>query len=224
MTDHPCLTWAKRTRRQIRNAQWDQLDPCPCKAPCVYTTNHIICWLATYSAPFSPPLIERLSVLFPDSLTEWRNACVETFPTLAFFRYLVEHLHVDVNQDPPLIHPSLPYPQIHQRMDAFEYLLSQGANVNLPNHQRNTVLHIYLTNAAATDLMSNHFPPDTIQLDQFYDRLYHTLQVMLDHGADPLLPDQHGMTPLRFLQTRRLGASVTQHQRLLSLLERYASF
>lgn len=212
MSDHPCLEWAKRTRRQIRNAHWDQLDPCPCEAPCVYTTGHIIRWLATYSAPFPAPLIERLSVLFPDSHAEWRKACFETFPTFAFFRYLVEHLHVDVNQDPPLIHPSLPCPQSDQPIDAFTYLLSQGANVNLPNHQRNTVLHIYLSNAAATD---------RVRLDPFYDRLYHTLQLMLDHGADPLLPDHRGITPLQFLQTRKLGASATQHQRLLSLLEPY---
>ncbi|KAF7555900.1 hypothetical protein G7Z17_g1774 [Cylindrodendrum hubeiense] len=127
--------------------------------------------------------------IFNESLESWElesmmeRACESRSPNLAMLRTLVRNFAVDVNmkvlkyiEDAPLIH-SLVKGQAHWHLEAIQFIVANGADLEGTNNENQTALHI------------------ACKQDQPWSGKIATLLLQL--GADPEAKDEQGKSALR---------------------------
>lgn len=146
------------------------------------------------------PMVER------DMESLLAMACSRAKPNLAVIRVLVEEAGLDVNEHPP-IHASaskferttplhiLATGQYFWQIEALEYLLAHGADVNATNSHGRSPLHV----AISTDWPCGFWREGTVR-------------VLLKHGGDPNASDSRsGSTPLAMSDHAGVTRALLEH-------------
>lgn len=76
------------------------------------------------------------------------------------------------------------------RLDSAKLLLERGANINIQNNSGDTILHTIMKKS---DPMKNYSNTAALVSHNYYKRV---IELLLDYGADILLPNNEGHTPI----------------------------
>lgn len=185
-----------------------------------YTLNHYVLPVASIVRSLIVPF-----VLFFKNLTSLPHKCIVSYNfymvtsllnnvilaaepfRVPVLRYLIANGRVH----PTIVRPStlLACAITHLSLEVIDFLLShESCDINMPDDKGYTPLHL---------LLELHIQDEAFEKDTFTKSpVYLLFESLLERGADPLLPNRAGETPLSYV--KRLPSE--QRNALLVLLER----
>lgn len=210
--------------RLIKEKKWNELVPNACQDTRCERCDSIL-WMDTpismmYAAEFfSPEQEEGIVRMYGHyTTTQWMGLFRYYLSSIPLLRFLFRTGRLSPDQSDPFT--LLSHNVVWWNQENIDFLLSPevGMNINLPTSLGNTALLQYLRSAYDEDQhpLSRPDPSDNMWTEQ----LQH-LQFLLEHGADPLLGNRDGVTPLSYAE-RLTTFTAGQKEAVLSLLQRYA--
>ena len=220
-SSHACVDWYVDTMTHLRNGELEKLVPPPCNnaafpcCPC--------CLYGIYSR-FSP-IYELLFRM------DWTEATVQAVRRLHhrpmtdedWMWIVVYHRKMSDTFFPQLlriIHPytSIPTSLLHlyaDNLSRIDYLLGPEIrmNIDLPQSDGSTaLLSVLMTFFWSNGMLHTHHTFQTI---------YAHVQFFLERGADPILANKCGISPLSYIESLT-QCPAEEKEALLALLRRYA--
>ena len=172
----------------------------------------------------------------PMTSDDWFTLFLRCRPSISLLKYLYANHKLEPNKSDP--YSLLMLFTVFGDNEGVEYLLSPeiGTNINLQNSSTwNTPLlgllrSLYesidgdeLEPEEEIELIANREERELLengQLDDYHDRRLGRIRYFLERGADPLLENRDGLSPLKYVQTS-LRCSSSHRVKLIHLLEQY---
>lgn len=226
--------YCERVDSLIANHQWDDVPsfetwweekgrPAPPPRRQIEAATSWLIRLILCTQPMTDPLYTTLMRLFgPQGPSEWAcwiGGCEPVVP-LRTIRWLVEKrgIIIDWNTSkqpgmPPLLWVALTVPEERGRT-YMTYLLENGADPMLPSEDRQPLFMAYLCRVLTTN-------GRWLGREECLRRV----ELLLQFGADPMLPDGSGYTSIDLIRGAHAFTRVTAEEQeiWLSVLEREAS-
>jgi hypothetical protein len=223
-----CYKHFEQNIQFAKNGQWDQLQSNSCEDPeCYY------CGVYKYSILFQIVIREEFTqemeetvyrICGPLSSPKWMEMLIHAMihrqhrPSLPAIRYLLENGRILPNETEPATLLQL-YMSVYQPQH-IEYLTSPEVNIsiNLPNVNGTTPLLTYLRTAYndQENLADRANAPDG-----WRQTLLGHVERFLQMGADPLLENKEGTSPLSYAK-ELVSFTPQEKEDLIQLLTRYA--
>ena len=215
--------YIREQKRLISENRWSEMTVYDKTSEADYSIiRQIIQYKLLRVEPFTQEVLDTYDRLFGrmDGV-KWATLISHMLPPppLSTIRFINHQCDIDWNTSNALTHILLRVLTISDRNmnmnDYLDYLLSKGANINLQSSiVRQSVLYSYIVTSLQT------LDPHHVQKQQ---QIVDCVIYLLEHGADPLVPDRNGVTILSLLEDGEYFhyVDLSLKERLVTLLQAY---
>lgn len=222
MKFHNYYNYLKAQQKLISEKKWSELSDYDQTHDGEYSVvRNIIKHELLHVEPFTHDVMNAYSRLFLQSETStWTEIFSHVLPPppLSTIQFIMQYANIDWNADSVITPILLKILAINNSsIDIKQYLdffISNGANVNIQSYDcHESILYQYILHS----LRSNTY---VIRPNKIIDNVTYLLQ----HGADPLLPDKNGETILSVIKNpeKYNHVDITLKDSLIDLLESYS--
>jgi len=239
-----CAQWYADTMTHIRQGQLDKLVPSSCTLECyhcfygVHNFSNIIprpvAHLIRMEEYTHKQIIQGIQRLYGRLLTDkdWLRILVSTQVRLPFLRYALSLTNPDFIEPTSLLHA------YYKDVELLDYLLGPEVrmNINLQTANGSTILYALLDFYYRDDIFENDVDDEEDEdeedededeedgmvhyLERLQSQIRPHVEYLLQRGADPLLPNKCGESPLSFVESLT-RCPLQEKEALLALLQTY---
>ncbi len=239
-----CAQWYADTITHLRNGELEKLVPTPCTLEechhCFYGIHDFsniiprpVAYLIRMNEYTHEQTIQGIQRIYGRPLTDKDlfRILVSTWVRLPFLRYALSLTNPDLIEPTSLLHA------YYTDVEHLDYLLGPEVrmNIDLPNTNGSTILYTLLDFHYRDNIVENdddeegedqeedpYEENDRVRyLEHLQTQVRPRAEYLLQRGADPLLPNKSGQSPLSFAESLT-HCPAEEKEALLALLRRYA--